>query len=67
MSIDYMFDEYLEDAGLDRSAEVVSDHACQVFDGEVAKDVESVKESSEFGPSSEQARDTVKKMLSREI
>ncbi len=67
MSIDYMFDDYLEDAGLDRSAEVVPDHACQVFDGEVAKDVDSAKESSEFGPSIEQARDTVEKMLSGEI
>lgn len=67
MSIDYMFGDYLEDAGLDRSAEVVPDHACQVFDGEVANAVDSGKEYSEFRPSIEQARDTVEKMLNGEI
>ncbi|HIX79697.1 MAG TPA: hypothetical protein H9978_07205 [Candidatus Corynebacterium faecipullorum] len=31
MSIDMFFDEYLAERGLTRSAEVVPDHACQVF------------------------------------
>ncbi|WP_408932597.1 hypothetical protein ACKFRM_05375 [Corynebacterium sp. YSMAA1_1_D6] len=31
MSIDMFFDEYLSERGLTRSAEVVPDHACQVF------------------------------------
>ncbi|MDK8762573.1 hypothetical protein ACUY2X_08295 [Corynebacterium minutissimum] len=33
MSIDMFFDEYLAERGLSRSAEVVPDHACQVFCG----------------------------------
>lgn len=61
MSIDYMFDDYLEAAGLSRSAEVVPDHACQVFDGEVQGED---AENSGNGPSVEQVRDKVEKILS---
>lgn len=63
MSIDYIFDDYLNDAGIARSAEVVPDHACQVFDGEVLESDNSVKESSKSAPSLEQARDTVEECL----
>ena len=67
MSIDYIFDDYLDDAGIPRSAEVVPDHACQVFDGEVLESDNSVKESPKSAPSLEQARDTVERMLSSDI
>lgn len=67
MSIDYFFDDYLDDAGIARSAEVVPDHACQVFEREVLNDVDSVKQSSPFAPSIEQARATVEKVLGGEI
>ena len=67
VSIDYIFDDYLDDAGIARSAEVVPDHACQVFDGEVLNDIDSVKQSSHFAPSIEQARATVEKMLGGEL
>ncbi|WP_168166988.1 hypothetical protein [Corynebacterium sp. HMSC074H12] len=33
MSIDMFFDDYLAERGLTRSAEVIPDHACQVFCG----------------------------------
>lgn len=67
MSIDYIFDDYLDDAGIARSAEVVPDHDCQVFDGEVLESDNSVKGSSKSAPSLEQARDTVERMLSSDI
>lgn len=67
MSIDYIFDDYLDDAGIARSAEVVPDHACQVFDGEVLESDNSVEESPKPAPSLEQARDTVERMLSSDI
>ena len=67
MSIDYIFDDYLDDAGIARSAEVVPDHACQVFDGEVFESDNSVKESPKSVPSLELARDTVERMLSSDI
>ena len=61
MSIDYIFDEYLEDTGLDRSAEVVPDHACQIFDTPEGAIPGGDSRSAE--PTLEQARDKVNKYL----
>lgn len=38
MSIDNLFDSWAEETGTKRTAQVVPDHACQVFDGETPKD-----------------------------
>lgn len=67
VSIDYIFDDYLDDTGIARNAEVVPDHACQVFDGEVLESDDSFEESPKPAPSIERARDTVERMLSSDI
>ena len=64
MSIDRMFDDYLEVTGLSRGAEVVPDHACQVFEVEVPQ---GPVESSGIQDSLGHARDTVEKILRAEI
>ncbi|MFH0412238.1 hypothetical protein ACG98H_09100 [Corynebacterium sp. L4756] len=69
VSIDFIFDEYLEDKGIQRSAQVVPDHACQIFDeNDVPSESTGGKSTAKKAESEtelERARRTVDEMLSK--
>lgn len=69
VSIDFIFDEYLEDKGIQRNAQVVPDHACQIFDGhDVPSESAGGKSTAKKAESEtelERARRTVDEMLSK--
>lgn len=44
MSIDRSLDDYLEQQGITPSAEVVPDHACQIFEAPVAEELEVARQ-----------------------
>ncbi|QCB29076.1 hypothetical protein [Corynebacterium endometrii] len=52
MSIDNLFDSWAEETGVKRTAPVVPDHPCQIFEGETPRD------------ELDAARDTIRTILS---